>query len=217
MANREPFYHEKALLPTDRVRWTEIALGIYALTGATVIASADGTLIAALDEITSAQVNIPVVHHEVHEGEFYSVSYKAPDGAPLADDATITLAMMSPTRYLHFQAFGALGGDAEMEFYTGSTIAADGTLMVPNNHNIEKAMASTAVVRRDPTVTVAGVLRDNFLVPGGTGGASVGGDGGQRDEWVIPPNTWAFARITNRAGNAQPGSLKTTWYEESTN
>ena len=201
---------------TARFRYVEISPGVYALATAAVLIrseTADGT---QTDEITGALVTLDVVHHEVHEGEFFSVSYKTADGVPLADDATIVFAVRSATRYLHFQAFAACGGDSELEFYTGSTVQADGALVVPNNHKLG-AGASTVAARRDPTIAAAGTLRDHVFIPGGTGGASIGGDGGQRDEWIISLNTWAFARITNRAGNAQPGSLKATWYEERDN
>ena len=183
-----------------------------------VIRDAEGNE-AGVDSITNTLQVIGIVHHKAHEGELFSVSYKAPDGVPLADNATIVLAIRPSTKYLHFQAFCALGGDAELEFYSGSTVTADGTLMMPNNHNIalQATHLSDAVVRLDPTVTVVGALRDNFLVPGGTGGNSIGGDGNQRDEWIIPPAIWAFVRLTNRAGNAQPASLKCVWYEEGNN
>jgi len=231
MANKALQQGEQ-LLQTDRTLYMDLGnnryarvLGSIVALGNQVVSDANpfpvllktgGGQDISTDDITDALTTIDIFHHEAHEGELFSVSYKTADGAPLADNATIVLAIQSATKYLHFQAFGALGGDAEMEFYSGSTIAADGTLMTPSNHNISKGL-SDATVRRDPTVTVAGTLRDNFLIPGGTGGNAIGGDGDQRDEWIIPPLTWAFARLTNRAGNAQPASLKAVWYEESTN
>lgn len=201
---------------TARFRYVEISPGVYALTTAVVLVGSELATGTQTDEITGALVVIDTVHHEIHEGEFFSVSYKAADGAPLADNATIILAARSATRYMHMQAFAAAGGDAELEFYTGSTVDADGTLMTPSNHKLGAA-ASTATVRRDPTIAAAGTLRDNPFMPGGTGGNSIGADGEQRDEWIISLNTWAFVRLTNRAGNAQPGSLKLAWYEERTN
>ena len=201
---------------TARFRYVEISPGVYALATAAVLIRSDAPDGVQTDEITGALVTLSVVHHEVHEGEFFSVAYKAADGAPLADNGTIILAMRSATRYLHMQAFAACGGDAEVEFFTGSTIDADGTLMTPSNHKLSGG-ASTVTVRRDPTIGAAGTLRDNFLMPGGTGGNSIGGDGGQRDEWDISLNTWVFVRLTNRAGNAQPASVKVTWYEERDN
>ena len=201
---------------TAQFRYVEISPGVYALATAAVLIRSDAEDGVQIDAITGALVTLSVVHHEVHEGEFFSVSYKTPDGAPLADDATIVFAVQSATRYLHFQAFAACGGDSELEFYAGSTVQANGTLVIPNNHKLS-AGASTVIARRDPTIAAAGTLRDHVFIPGGTGGASIGGDGGQRDEWIIPLNTWAFVRLTNRAGNAQPASAKATWYEESDN
>jgi hypothetical protein len=200
------------LAPTDLVRYTEIAAGVYALTTASILASDSGNQ-ADIDAIADGLVVIDTVHNKVHSGDLFSISYKTPNANPLADDATIVIALQSSSRYLHFQAFAAAGGDAEIEFYSGSTIGADGTLMTPSNHSLGSLDVSTVTVRRDPTVNAAGTLRDNFLLPGGTGGNAVGSDGGQRDEWLVPPLTWLFVRLTNRAGNAQQASIKAVWYE----
>lgn len=168
------------------------------------------------DDITGAQNVIDIVHHEIHEGEFFSVSYKTPDDGNLADNGTIVFALTAAVKYVHLQATAACGGDAEVEFYEVSTVTG-GTATTPRNHNRNGSDNSDVTVVRDPTVNAAGTLLEHAFLPGGTGGNAIGTVGNQRQEWILRPAITHVVRLTNRAGNAQPGSLAVTWYEESTN
>jgi hypothetical protein len=170
------------------------------------------------DEITGALATISVVHHEIHEGEMFHVSYKAPDASPIADNGTITFVVETGNRWCHITPLPAMGGDAEFELrrgvvFTGGT----GTGMARYNKNQGKSTVATATVTRNPTITNPGVLMENDFLPGGTGGNAIGTSGGERDEWILDINKTYMFRLTNRAGNAQPGSLRIEWYEEGEN
>jgi hypothetical protein len=86
--------------------------------------------------------------------------------------------------------------------------------MARYNKNQGKSIVAVAAVTRQPTVTNNGVLLENDFLPGGTGGNSIGSSGGERDEWILDINRTYMYRLTNRAGNAQPMSLRIEWYEE---
>lgn len=184
----------------------------------------DGNLCVAIsgtggstqDDITGALVTIDVVHHEIHEGEAFTISYKSPDNSPIADNGTIAFAITTTTKYCHFLGQGAMGGDAEIEFYEGADISG-GTGTTVHNHKRVGGDATTVTVVRDPTVNDAGTLLEHFFIPGGRVGRAVGGIGDQRFEWILKLGTVYLIRITNRAGGAQPGSLSGGWYEESDN
>ena len=66
----------------------------------------------------------------------------------------------------------------------------------------------------NPTVNADGVRIDHQFIPGGTGGQTIGGSGGERNEWIFAPSTIYVFRLTNRSGNVQPASLAIEWYEE---
>jgi hypothetical protein len=185
-------------------------------THALVVASYETAYTLQSDDISGALNTIDIVHNEIHEGEFFSVSFKSADDSAIADNATIAFALTPATKYVHLQAVGAMGGDAEIEFYEVSTVTG-GTATTPRNHNRNGSDNSDVTVVRDPTVNTAGTLLENIFLPGGTGPQAVGGAGGQRQEWVLRPAITHVVRITNRAGTAQPGSLSVSWYEESTN
>ena len=198
---------------SDKSRYVEIASDVYARVMA--IAGAFG---AFVQDFTGALVSIGYPHHEIHSGSTFVVSYKAPDGAPLADDATINLTITTQSKYAHMAFRAACGGDMEVELLEGSTVTAGtGFAMVEYNKNRASTKANTAGVRRDMTVTVPGALIENEFVPGGTGGNAIGGANTERPEWILALTTVYVFRLTNRAGNAQPASLAIEWYEESDN
>jgi hypothetical protein len=165
------------------------------------------------DETTGALTIITVPHHEIHEGETHLCSYKTPDGAPLADNATIAFVVTVGAKECHMTAAGAVGGDFEGELREDVTYTG-GTAVAIFNKKRSSSEGATATVVRDPTITDAGTLLENRFVPGGTGPQAVGGVGGQRAEWILEPGRVYLYRITNRAGNNQPGSLVLEWYEE---
>jgi hypothetical protein len=213
MADRTPQWNENPLRGSDRIRYQEIAPGIFAKVGASVITGGSGANEADVD-VTGSLVTIDLVHHEIHEGETFSISYKSPDGAAIADDGTIIFFLTTGLLEAHLIAEGAGGGDAEIELGEGATIGAGGTAMTPVNRHRNMTTISTVAVRRDAAVTGAGTIIENKFIPGGTGGVSVGGIAGQREEWVLASSTIYMLRLTNRAGNAQPMSLEAIWYEE---
>ena len=200
---------QRGVPDTMRTRYRDMGDSTHAL----VLATFDIAHAFEFDEIAGALNVIDIVHHEIHEGEFFSVSYKAPDASPIADNATIAFALTAATKYIHLEAVAAMGGDAEVEFYEASTVTG-GTATTPRNHKRTASDNSDVTVVRDPTVNVAGTLLENAFMPGGTGGNAIGIVGNQRQEWILRPAITYVVRLTNRAGTAQPGSLAVTWYEE---
>lgn len=172
----------------------------------------------SIDEITGALVTIDVVHHEIHEGELFSVSYKAPDASPIADNGTIIFAITTGAKFCHLIGSGACGGDAQLELVEDATFTGGTAMTERNRKRTEGDGGNTAQVTRDPgAIPVAGNVLEDLFLPGGTGGNAVGIEGGNRVEWILKPNAIYLLRLTNRAGNAQPASLRAEWYEESDN
>jgi hypothetical protein len=196
------------------MRYTEIDTDVYAETVA--LGGPNGSF--TQDRVTGALTTIDYPHHEIHDGGDFLVSYKSPDANPIADDATINLIITTRSRYAHMVFRSASGGDMEVELLDGPTVTAgSGNAMTAFNKNRASTRAATVGVRRDMTITDDGTRIENELMPGGTGGASIGGASEQRPEWVLNISTVYAFRITNRAGNAQPMSIAIEWYEESGN
>jgi len=213
-----------SLKPEDKTRYKEIASGVYAridgvyiIVDSSVVSSANPVPITTdllIDSTSGSLVTMRTIHHVVHEGKLYSVSYKAPDASPIADDGTIVLILSTGSKHAYIIASVACGGDGEIEFYENTIIAADGTPVTPQNHNRSCAVASDVTVVRDPTVNADGLYLLSKFVPGGTRNQSIGIIGTETHEWRLQIGVNYMFRLTNRAGSAQPMSITVDWHEE---
>jgi hypothetical protein len=218
MANKTLLYGSQSLDPDDSVLYVEIEPNVYAQAVASVIVSGAGdTTIdiepALTDEITGATVTIPTVHHEIHEGETFSVSLFSLNNAD-GTDITILLRTGS-TRYGHLTFTTAGGGDAQVRLLEDPTVSNVGNAMTERNMKRYSTDVPEITAFADPTYVEQAVLT-NFLLPGGTGGNSQGGVVRQDTEWILSLNTDYVIELTNIAGNNQPLSIVAQWYEEST-
>lgn len=225
----------QSLLPTDTTLFVDIGDGVLArVEGAVAMvgnalasvsnpvpveltsASEDQALL--VDDITGALATIPVVHHEVHEGDTFQVSYKSPDDTPIADDGNMDILLQTGARYAHLVFDIRAGGPAEVLFYEDTEVSDAGTAMTEHNMKRYSETAATVTATYTPTVTGAGTLLHDSLLPGGTGAGKSRTGGTVRDntEWILKLNSNYLIRGTNRAGNAQPMSNIAQWYEEST-
>jgi hypothetical protein len=220
MANKTLLYGSQSLEPDDQVLYVEVEPGVYAQAVASIIVSGAGDTNvniepALTDEITGAAVTIPVVHHEVHEGETFSqslFSMNNPDGTDI-----VLMLRTGATQYGHLTFTVTAGGDAQVRLHENPVVSASGNVFTPRNmKRTEGDGAAQIVLSGNPTYT-DGTILTNFLVPGGTGGNAQGGVGRMGTEWILRLNTDYLIELTNIAGNNQPLSIVAQWYEESSN
>ena len=168
-----------------------------------------------LDPTSNSLQVIDFVHHEVHEGDTYQASFKTPDGAPLADNATLEVLIQAGNQPMHTVYAAAAGGDAEIALFEGTTFSAAGTAMPARNMSRLSTNTALATITHTPTTTLDGAQLQNAFLPGGAGGppSTPGGAARQDTEWVLAPDTNYLLRLTNRSGGAQPASLVVQWYE----
>ena len=226
MANKTLLYGSESLAHDDQILYVEVSPGVYAPAVASIIISGapGGTTPEAAapvvniepaltDEITFATVTISTVHHEVHEGETFSVSLF---GAAVPDDGFISILLRTQSnRYAHLTFAVAGGGDAQVRLLEGSTINLSGDQFTEYNMKRYSTNAAQVVASGNPTYA-GGIVLTNFLLPGGRGGNSPGGVARLDTEWDLSLNTDYIIEVINIAGNAQPLSIVAQWYEEST-
>lgn len=224
MANKQLLYGSQSLEPDDRVLWVEISEGVYALAVASVIISGapggDGDTTvniepALTDEITGATVTIPVVHHEVHEGETFTASLFSlanPNGAMIA-----LMLRTQTTRYGHLTFTVAAGGDAQVRLHENPAVSSAGLTFTARNMKRTSPISGAQIVPSGNPTYTDGTILTNFLVPGGSGGNSQGGVVRQDTEWILALNTDYVIELTNIAVGNQPLSITVSWYEESDN
>lgn len=167
-----------------------------------------------VDPIVGALAVIDTQHYEVHVGETFQVSYKSPDAVPIADDGTIDLLITTKDKFCHLLFGIAAGGDAEVLFYEGVTVTADGVALTRHNMKRTSSIVADANAHHTPTITAFGALLYNDFLPGGNAGVSQGGVLRTNTEWILIPGIKYLIRGINRAGNAQPMSVMAQWYEE---
>jgi hypothetical protein len=224
MANKTLLWGSQSLEPDDQILYVEISPGVYALATASIIISGapggDGAAPvvniepALTDEITGATVTIPVVHHEVHEGDTFIVSlFSMVNGN--GDDIAILL-RTGLTRYGHMTFTVAAGGDAQVRLLENPTVSADGNPLT--EYNMQRYSTNVAEITAfgNPTYIEQATIPMNFLSPGGTGGNSQGGVVRQNTEWDLSLSTDYVIELTNIAAGNQPLSITAQWYEEST-
>ena len=165
-----------------------------------------------MDGITGAQVVITYPHHEVHDGEMWSVSHFA-EG--IADDGTLILAFENLADCIaHLTMDGRAGGDASIELIEGPVIS-DKVAHPVYNMNRERGDANAFIWWIDPTLVGGTVIAEDGL-PGGQKNQASSAVGGTRPglEWITNPETTYAIRLTNLAGSAKMLSLGVNYYIE---
>ena len=155
---------------------------------------------------------IDSAHFKTHNGHKYFTSYKTADDAPLADNGELVFGLTTGSCSVHMHGSGATGGDTEALFYEGAAFTGGTTQTIYNKKRTSSNTASSKVVR-DPSISSAGTLLENELIPGGTGRRAVGGAGDQETGWILKANTKYLFKIVNRSGAAQPASIAIEWCE----
>lgn len=176
-----------------------------------VIARIDGI---EIDEVVGAVPVNDIAHVHIHEGHTAVVSYKSPDASPIADNETINFLIQTQDKSAHLVTRLSFGGDCEIEIYEGTAFTGGTNMTVIAKNRYKNLPPNYSTVKRDVTITNAGLLLFNFFFAGGSGGNAQGVSEQTRDEWDLAPNTNYMVRATNRAGNAQAGSFAIEWYEE---
>ncbi len=172
-----------------------------------------------VDEDSHGIVTIDSAHRMVHRGRMFIVSYKNPDNSTIADNATLRLLIITGARPIHVIVSATSSGEGEIEIYEGTTSSNNGTVLGVVSMNREANLfIPTAAAYHSNSLTNAGLLLYNALIPGGAStnptGARVGTVARENTEWIFKPNTVYMIRVTNRSGVAGYLSSSVQFYEE---
>lgn len=170
-----------------------------------------------IDPSTNAMdvTTINRAHSNVHLGRLYSQCLYT---EALVDEGSIDYLLQIPEgKQLHSAPLGACGGDALIFLFEGTTFSDAGVIETVANHNRTSSNISTAISSSGPTITDVGTEISCGLIPGGTGGNAVGGQGGgpvrEGAEWLLAPNTDYLIRLTNISGITRAASITLVYYE----
>jgi len=165
------------------------------------------------DDVESGLVTVDHAQHELNLGQVFFASYATPDGSPLADDAAVDLLIKTASKKAHLTFSGSSEGNAELQFYEGTTTSDDGTSVTPQHMDRTSNVPTSITTFHTPTVTAVGTLVYDRWIVAGDGGGADGGRLRSNREWILAPNTNYMVRVINRAGNNQHADASVSFYE----
>lgn len=153
-----------------------------------------------------------VNHVRLHEARAYYVYYLNGDANPLANDASIDIAIAWASGKLPHLVFDVnCGGDAEFTIYEGATVTGGTSFTAINRYRPSTDLSSSAALI-NPTVTSTGTALTGSFLAGGSGGQAGGADAFSF-QYVLKPLTTYLFRLTNRSGQAHMAHVMIEWYE----
>ena len=155
---------------------------------------------------------IDITHKEVHEGDHYHVISRST--ASDTQVANLMIKVPNDTDVTHHAVFiTEASGEAEIRLFEGSTVGSGGTTLTKYNSNRNSANASSVVFVEDDATTSTGSQIDGGYIGGSGFKSVVGGETGNRIEWILKDNT----NYIYRAESKTTGNViyqKVLWYEE---
>ncbi|GAG15515.1 unnamed protein product [marine sediment metagenome] len=171
----------------------------------------DGTTEAGIDSKLGALCVIQGEHHEVHEGEFFTLSHFYSD---VADNGNADLhIIVGAGKELHVTITVVGEANAEVLIYEGTTYNAAGTAEPIHDKNRVTANTSNALAKHTPTINTLGTVRHHSFLPGGTKKAAIGSVRSNGQEWIFKKSVDYLIRITNRGGADKDFSIEIEFYE----
>lgn len=171
----------------------------------------DGSIIVlSADNLTSALIAMDHSHHEIHEGDSFSV-YDVND---ITGSGNRTLTIYTPDAsmgYVHLIFDVETEVEANFELYEGSILSNNGTSITAYNRNRTSGNTAFTIVEYTPTIVSLGTLLAERHWGSGRG---VGGSDRGTDEWILKSNTRYLIRVTNSVVTANHYSMKLVWYLE---
>lgn len=155
-------------------------------------------------------------HQNIHNEISFECGANAAHGSELANDAAIEILLrVGPGSPVHLVRDVGAGGDFEVEFFRGVTVADPGSTSIDIfNKYGGSSVDSVCTAFKNPTSWSGGEVFPVKFLPGGSGGIDPGGsDGGYSREVVLAAGSDNIFRVTNRSGTAQMCSDVLEWYE----
>lgn len=162
------------------------------------------------DEETGALVTIESVHHEVHEGRYFTSTYV---NTSIGNNGTVDIRIVVKTSELHYVAEVKAGGLCTIDFYEGSNLSG-GTALATINHYRGRGDANADyTVFHTPVVTAVGTkILQKIIASGSSPQTRIGGELRQTDEFILSPNTTYLLRVTNLSGASTPVGIVISGY-----
>ena len=139
-------------------------------------------------DITGAKAIIPYSHHEVHEGNFYTLSSAGTINAGTINAMAIAI-RPAPGRTAHFQGIVSAKNSGYAELYENSVVVPSGTITPFNNDRTSPNIWGGTIVATS-SITSFGTHLQRRAVGTAAPGTRIGGEGTTRNEWILSSSYW---------------------------
>jgi hypothetical protein len=168
-----------------------------------------------IDSQDSARVTIAFQHHEVHEGNHYTIAVVDSD-VDIAGPKYVRITAPDTSIRVHFMGVVSASAAALVEFYEDPTINSAGNALTERNNNRNSGNGATAATFED-TTTQAPNNDGTLLFAGRLGGTGLAqtrfaGNMADREEWILKQGADYLAKVTVDADNTEV-VIVFTWYE----
>lgn len=152
------------------------------------------------DEIAGALATIDIVHHEIHEGEYFTSSHVE---TSVGNGVNLDVRILTGAGGLHLAAVINAGGQCTVTLYENPTISGGNGMTVFNNYRAKGEANAPFQAFSAPTVTATGAALLTNLIAGGTSVQTrVGANARPGDEVILLPSRNYLLRINNSSGSS---------------
>ena len=173
-----------------------------------MVVDSDGDIIT-IDENTGAIATIEWEHHQLHEGNTFTIL----EVTDLGNGAVRDILVVSPdtTEWAHLVWEIEHELETSIQFYRDTTYTDNGTEITSFNRNGNSTNTATTLVYHTPTITNVGTLVGTIQQGNGK---KAGGSDRTSNEFILKQNTAYLIRINNLTVNNDIIFMKLNWYEQ---
>ena len=162
-------------------------------------------------DLSGSLVSIPVEHHMVHEGKYFTATDYDTDIDISAPKYWRITAPNTTTR-IHCTIMVYVDAAGLVQFYENPTISTAGTSLTAYNNDRNSSTAPTATVFKDTTTSNDGTLLEQAYLGTSNNRTKIGGDSRQAVEFILEQNEDYIVKFTPAADDTQ-ATIAVEWYE----
>ena len=166
----------------------------------------------AVDRMTNDIVVLDHEHHEIHEGDHFTVTAY---NADLDDTITMKYLLTTPAapKQIHWVAYISATAKTLVQFYEDTTRTSTDTAITSYNNNRASTDTAELMIQTQSTTDGAdGTLIDSSSFGSALGANITGGSDRNTREWLLDFSSYYFFKVTSGADNNNV-SLRFEWYE----
>ncbi len=172
-----------------------------------IVVDSDGDIIT-IDKATRAITTIKFEHHQIHEGNTFTILEVTDLGNGAVRDILIVTPDTPKWAHLVWEIEHEL--ETSIQFYQDTLYSNNGTPIPSFNRNGNSGNVATTLMYHTPTITNVGTLVGTIQQ-----GADKKAGGGDREdnEYILKQNSSYLIRITNLTVNNNLIFVRLNWYE----